>query len=157
MFSGRPPGGYIVNINIIIISTFVYINTLCCLLNVLESVPARKLHAVNMTFIVQIDDMPVQSRQHVYTKRFYPCFRMVSHSDDCESVPKKSVILSGSRNGGPYKREDFLDGLEFILQGKIKDSVVTFGPFAKNSEWYLVLIEGPGYKGQAVAGLLCCC
>ena len=64
---------------------------------------------------------------------------MVSHSDDWESVPKKSVILSGPRDGGPYKREDFLEGLEFILQGKIKDSVVTFGPLARNSEWYLVL------------------
>ena len=62
-----------------------------------------------------------------------------SHSDDWESVPKKSVILSGPRDGGPYKREDFLEGLEFILQGKIKDSVVTFGPLAKNSEWCLVL------------------
>ena len=64
---------------------------------------------------------------------------MVPPFDDWESVPKKSVILSGPRDGGPYKREDFLEGIEFILQGKIKDSVVSFGPLAKNSEWYLVL------------------
>ena len=52
---------------------------------------------------------------------------------------KKSVILSGPRDGGRYKREDFLEGLEYILQGKIKDSVIILGPLAKNSEWYLVL------------------
>ena len=58
--------------------------------------------------------------------------------DDLETVPKKSVILQGPRDGGPYKRVDFL-GLELALQGKVKDLVVTFGPLAKNTEWYLVL------------------
>ena len=58
---------------------------------------------------------------------------------DWETVPKKSVILEGPRAGGPYKRIDFLQGLENALQGKVKDLVVTFGPLAKNTEWYLVL------------------
>ena len=73
-----------------------------------------------------------------YTKRYFPCFGM-PHSDDWERVPKKSLILSGPRDGGPYKREDFLEGLEYILQGKVKDLVITFGPLAKNSEWYIRL------------------
>ena len=59
--------------------------------------------------------------------------------DDWESVPKKSVILQGPRDGGPYKRVDFLEGLELALQGKVKDLVATFGPLAKNTEWYMVL------------------
>ena len=59
--------------------------------------------------------------------------------DDWETVPKKSVILQGPRDGGQYKRIDFLQGLEHALQGKVKDLVVTFGPLAKNTEWYLVL------------------
>ena len=60
-------------------------------------------------------------RFFLHIKRYSPCFRM---PDDWETVPKKSVILQGPRDGGPYKRVDL---------------VVSFGPLAKNTEWYLVL------------------
>ena len=71
-----------------------------------------------------------------FLQPFSPCVRM---PDDWESVPKKSVILQGPRHGGPYKRVDFLEGLELALRGKVRDLVVSFGPLAKNTERYLVL------------------
>ena len=40
--------------------------------------------------------------------------------DDWESVPKKSVILQGPRDGGPYKRVDFLEGPELGHSGHFR-------------------------------------
>ena len=76
------------------------------------------------------------------------------HSDYWDSIPKKSVILQGPRDGGHYKREDFLEGLELALQGKVKDLVVTFGPLAKNTEWYLVL-KDQATKDKLMVGIIC--
>ena len=36
--------------------------------------------------------------------------------ENWDDVPKFSVILSGTRDGGPYKREDFLVGLAGIIR-----------------------------------------
>ena len=49
-----------------------------------------------------------------------------------DDVPKFSVILSGTRDGGPYKREDFLAGLAGII-GNVSTRVLSFGPLARNS------------------------
>ena len=40
----------------------------------------------------------------------------------------ESVVLSGPREGRPYKAEDFLVGLEDVLEGKVCDHVLAFGP-----------------------------
>ena len=60
---------------------------------------------------------------------------VMSEARGKSKVLVKSVILSGPRDGGPYKREDFL-GPEFILQGKVKDLVITFGPQTPNGTWF---------------------
>ena len=66
--------------------------------------------------------------------------------DDLETVPKKSVILQGPRDGGPYKRVDFLEGLELALQGKVKDLVVTFGLLPSSQKHRMV--PGPERQGN---------
>ena len=58
--------------------------------------------------------------------------------ENWDDVPKFSVILSGTRDGGPYKREDFLVGLAGVI-GNVSTRVLSFGPLVQNSECYLVL------------------
>ena len=48
-------------------------------------------------------------------------------------VRRRSVILSGKKEGKPYVREDFTDSLNSILTC-LKDHVARFGPLAINSE-----------------------
>ncbi len=51
---------------------------------------------------------------------------------------RRSVILSGKKDGKPFVREDFTDSLNEILTC-LKDHVAAFGPLARNSEWCLTL------------------
>ena len=51
---------------------------------------------------------------------------------------RRSVILSGKKDGKRFVREDFTDSLNEILTC-LKDHVVAFGPLARNSEWCLTL------------------
>ena len=71
--------------------------------------------------------------------------------ENWDDVPKFSVILSGTRDGGPYKREDFLAGLAGII-GNVSTRVLSFGPLARNSEWYLVLQDQLSKDRMLLAG-----
>ena len=54
-------------------------------------------------------------------------------------VRRRSVILSGKKDGKPYVREDFTDSLVSILES-VKENVSSFGPLARKAEWFLRLI-----------------
>ena len=58
---------------------------------------------------------------------------------DWETVLATSVVVSGPHEGRPYKSEDFLVGLEDVLEGKVGDHVLAFGPLKNNQEWHLTL------------------
>ncbi len=73
--------------------------------------------------------------------------------ENWDDVPKFSVILSGTRDGGPYKREDFLAGLAGII-GNVSTRVLSFGPLARNSEWYLVLQDKLSKDRMLLAGTI---
>ena len=55
-------------------------------------------------------------------------------------VRRRSVILSGKKDGKPYVREDFTDSLVSILESVKEKNVCSFGPLARNAEWFLRLI-----------------
>ena len=57
---------------------------------------------------------------------------------DWSIARRRSLILSGKKEGKPYVKEDFTDCLNDVLEG-LKNDVATFGPLAKNSEWCLTL------------------
>ena len=71
--------------------------------------------------------------------------------ENWDDVPKFSVILSGTRDGGPYKREDFLVGLAGVI-GNVSTRVLSFVPLARNSEWYLVLQDQLSKDRMLLAG-----
>ena len=52
---------------------------------------------------------------------------------------KFSLIISGPKEGCPYKREDVLPALQNIVGGKLGSYIVSFGPLANNFEWHLVV------------------
>ena len=54
-------------------------------------------------------------------------------------LERRSVILSGPIEGRTYFREDFVESLQALLGGAIKDHVLSFGPLSRNNEWYLRL------------------
>ena len=68
---------------------------------------------------------------------------------DWAIVRRRSVILSGKKEGKPYVREDFTDSLNSILTC-LKDHVAAFGPLARNSEWCLTL------KSDAAKDIVLC-
>ena len=57
---------------------------------------------------------------------------------DWSIARRRSLILSGKKEGKPYVREDFTDCLNDVLEG-LKNHVAAFGPLARNSEWCLTL------------------
>ena len=59
--------------------------------------------------------------------------------DDWAIARRRSLILSGKKDGKPYVREDFSECLVEILEGSLKSHVAAFGPLARNSEWCLAL------------------
>ena len=59
--------------------------------------------------------------------------------DDWAIARRRSLILSGKKDGKPYVREDFSECLVAILEGPLKSHVAAFGPLARNSEWCLAL------------------
>ena len=59
--------------------------------------------------------------------------------DDWKVLERRSVILSGPTEGRTYFRGDFLDGLQAVLTGAVNSHVLSFGPLARNNEWYLCL------------------
>ena len=69
-------------------------------------------------------------------------------------VQKFSVIVAGPREGGPYVRDDFRKGLEAVI-GPVSKHVLSFGPLAKNSEWYLVLADQPSKDSLLLAQNVC--
>ena len=73
--------------------------------------------------------------------------------ENWDDVPKFSVILSGTRDGGPYKREDFLVGLAGVI-GNVSTRVLSFGPLVRNSEWYLVLQDQLSKDRMLLAGTI---
>ena len=48
------------------------------------------------------------------------------------------MIVSGKKEGKPFVREDFTDSLVSILEN-VKENLASFGPLARNSEWFLSL------------------
>ena len=50
----------------------------------------------------------------------------------------RSLILSASREGRFFQREYLLASLQSVI-GRIQDSIVSFGPLAKNNDWHIVL------------------
>ena len=62
----------------------------------------------------------------------------VDDGTDWAIVRRRSVILSGEKEGKPYVREDFTDSLVSILES-VKENVASFCPLARNSEWFLSL------------------
>ena len=68
---------------------------------------------------------------------------------DWAIVRRRSVILSGKKEGKPYVREDFTDSLNSILTC-LKDHVAAFGPLARNSDWCLTL------KSDAAKDIVLC-
>ena len=58
---------------------------------------------------------------------------------DWKILERRSVILSGPIEGRTYFRGDFLDGLQAVLTGAVNSHVLSFGPLARNNEWYLCL------------------
>ena len=78
----------------------------------------------------------------------------IKPGENWDDVPKYSVILSGPRaEGGAYKREDFLVGLGSLV-GNVSTHVLSFGPFARNSEWYLVLQDQLSKDSMLLAGTM---
>ena len=62
-------------------------------------------------------------------------YRMtVKLEDDWETVLATSVVLSGPHEGRPYRSEDFLSGLDEVLEGNVGDVVLAVGPLNKNQE-----------------------
>ena len=57
---------------------------------------------------------------------------------DWAIIRRRSVIVSGKKEGKPFVREDFTDSLVSILEN-VKENVASFGPLARNSEWFLSL------------------
>ena len=53
-------------------------------------------------------------------------------------MKRRSLILCAPREGRCFLREYFLGSLQSVM-GRIQDSVVSFGPLAKNNEWHVVL------------------
>ena len=78
----------------------------------------------------------------------------VKLGEDWESVQKLSVIVAGPREGGPYVRDNFRKGLEAVT-GPVSKHVLSFGPLAKNSEWYLVLADQPSKDLLLLAQNVC--
>ena len=52
---------------------------------------------------------------------------------DWSIARRRSLILSGKKEGKPYVREDFTDCLNDVLEG-LKNHVAAFGHLARNSE-----------------------
>ena len=66
---------------------------------------------------------------------------MATAADDgtvWETIRRRSVILSGKQDGKPFAREDFSSPLVSILEN-VKVNVASFGPLARNTEWFLSL------------------
>ena len=78
----------------------------------------------------------------------------VKLGEDWERVQKLSVIVAGPREGGPYVRDDFRKGREAVT-GPVSRHVLSFGPLAKNSEWYLVLADQPSKDSLLLAQNVC--
>ena len=57
---------------------------------------------------------------------------------DWAIIRRRSVIVSGKKEGKPFVREDFTDSLVSILEN-VKENLASFGPLARNSEWFLSL------------------
>ena len=85
---------------------------------------------------------------------FFSMASTVKLGEDWERVQKFSVIVSGPREGGPYVRDDFRKGLEAVI-GPVSRHVLSFGPLAKNSEWYLVLADQPSKDSLLLAQNVC--
>ena len=78
----------------------------------------------------------------------------VKLDDAWETVLATSVVLSGPREGRPYKTEDFLVGLEEALEGKVGDHVLDFGPLNKNQQWHLTLNNTDSKDKLLLAGFI---
>ena len=65
----------------------------------------------------------------------------------------RTLILSGERSSTPYFREDFLDGLKLVLGDEISH-IVSFGPLAKNTEWFLMVKSEKARDQLLVAGIV---
>ena len=72
---------------------------------------------------------------------------------DWSIVRRRSVILSGKQEDRPYVREDFSESLVSILES-VKDNVASFGPLARNSEWFLSLKSDAAKDRMMSAGSL---
>ena len=81
--------------------------------------------------------------------------RMTPKLEDAwETVLATSVVLSGPYEGCPYKPKDFLVGLEDVLEGKVCDHVLAFGPLNKNHEWHLTLNNIQSKDKMLLAGFV---
>ena len=67
---------------------------------------------------------------------------------------RRSLILSGKKDGKPYVREDFSECLVEVLEGSLNNHVAAFGPLARNSEWCLTLKTDAAKDRALSAGTL---
>ena len=77
----------------------------------------------------------------------------MSTQDPWISARSRTLILSGDRAGTPYFREDFLNGLKLVLGDGISQ-IVSFGPLAKNTEWFLMVKSERARDNLLAAGVV---
>ena len=77
----------------------------------------------------------------------------MSTQDTWISARSRTLILSGDRAGTPYFREDFLNGLKLVLGDGISQ-IVSFGPLAKNTEWFLMVKSERARDNLLAAGVV---
>ncbi|KAI0229516.1 hypothetical protein LSAT2_020048, partial [Lamellibrachia satsuma] len=77
----------------------------------------------------------------------------MSSEDQWTSARSRTLILSGDRAGTPYFREDFLNGLKLVLGDGISQ-IVSFGPLAKNTEWFLMVKSERARDNLLAAGVV---